>query len=211
VKCSLNYRRPLVLSCYDGRLGNRRFALSSCSTQITEIKQQMSPLRPRYPAQKMETSPEGIARAESTSRSKFVAEANVGSLLCVDRLGSFSDDPAAMSMNESRHSSAARHRSTSNRNAASSDGAFRQVASSWGQAAFFRTRSSPRLSRIHHDRSRFRASNLRRPVNQMSHASCQDSAMNKPQGASPARFVSTAGMGPVFFFLRAAFQSLFRS
>jgi hypothetical protein len=161
----------------------------------------MSPQSPRYPAETIETSAEGGARDESTSRSKFVAETNVGSLLFVDRLGSFSNGPAAMSMNESRHSSTARHRSTSNRNATSSDDAFRQVASSWGQAAFFRTRSSPRPSHIQHDRSRFRASNLRRPVNQMSHARRQISGMNTPQGASPARLVSTAGVGPDLCFL----------
>lgn len=47
-------------------------------------------------------------KIHKASRSKSVAEGNVGSLLCVDRLGSNSCDPAAMSMNESRHSSAAR-------------------------------------------------------------------------------------------------------
>ena len=152
-------------------------------------------------------------RIHKASRSKFIAEVNVGSLLCVDRLGSISDNPAAMSMNESRHSSAARQRSTSNISATSSGGALLQIRSRWSHAVFFSDAgvAASQHPSVERSPSRFRASALWWATYPSSSAVCRKSAMKTPQGASPARLVSTAGEGPVLCFQRVPFQSLHRS
>ena len=176
------------------------------------MKTQMTPRFPRHPQEKIEFYPLDGADRIATSRSKFVAEANVGSLLCVDRLGSISDDPAAMSMNESRHSSAARQRYISNSGATSSGGALRQSISSWGRAVCFSDAGiAASQYRSIARKSGSRASALRRGTNVLSSAVSELQAMKSPQGASPARFVSTAGEGPDLCFLRIPFQRLYRS
>ena len=150
------------------------------------------------------TRPEREAAARETrkaSRSKFVAEGDVGSLLCVDRLGSFANDSAAVSMNESRHSSTARQRSTSNSGATSRGGASLAIRDSgWDHAASFSS-AGIAASVVFHLRtvsfSRFRPS---LGGTKMSNALFQTSAMNSPQGAAPAWLDSAAGEGPVLCF-----------
>jgi hypothetical protein len=139
---------------------------------------------------------------DKASRSKFVAAGNVGSLCCVDRLGSFHDDPAAMSMNESRHSSAARERSISISRATTWVDVL-QIVSGWGPAVISLDAdgSAPCASSLnrkpHLAFSRLDAwSGKSRSPSAVS----QMSAMNTPLGASPARFVSNAGGGPVLCF-----------
>lgn len=180
---------------------------------MVENKRQMGLVSSRYPTETMESSPQSRGNIRRASRSKSIAEADVGSLLCVDRLGSISDNPAAMSMNESRHSSAARQRSTSNSSATFSDVALLQIQSSWSRAVFFSDAgiAASQDRSVERSPSPLSASALWWATKPSSSAVCRKSAMKTPQGASPARLVSTAGEGPVLCFQRVPFQSLFRS
>lgn len=144
------------------------------------------------------------------SRSKFIAKDDVGSLWCVDRSGSRRVSSAAVSMNESRHSSAARQRFTSIGGASSSDGALPQTTSDWGPRRFFigcgQTRTESTGSSTVSTRVAPR-SLVRR--NQLPNASSHKSTINWSQGASPARVVTTAGEGPVLCFQPIRFHRSF--
>ena len=150
-----------------------------------------------------------VCQKDKASRSKFIAEGDVGSLWCVDRSGSFAHDTAAMSMNESRHSSAARQRSTSNRGATSRGGALLAIRESgWDRAASFESAGIAAFV-VFHPRSL--VSRLRPSLggSKMSNAVFRTSAMNRPQGAAPARLDSTAGEGPVLCFPNVPSDSSF--
>jgi len=145
------------------------------------------------------------------SRSKFVAKDDVGSLWCVDRSRSLRVSSAAVSMNESRHSSAARQRFTSIGGASSSsDGALPQIASDWGPRRFSIGRGQTRAQSTGSSSEPTRVvprSLVRR--SQMPNASFKKSTINWPQGASPARVVTTAGEGPVLCFQPICFHRSF--
>jgi hypothetical protein len=172
----------------------------------------MQILARRYPPRSVQASPPIGGKAKIASRSKFVAEANVGSLLFVDRLGSISDNPAAMSMNESRHSSAARQSSTSISSAASSDDALLTVVAGAGHAASFSDAGStaPHAC-VDGESIALRMSAVRRQMNMMSDAFFHSTAMTMPQGAAPTRLMSIVGEGPVLCFPSVRFQSFYRS
>lgn len=147
---------------------------------------------------------------DKASRSKFVAEANVGSLLYVDRLGSVSCDPAVMSMNESRHSSAARQRFTSI-GRANVFGRWLSTDRIWlGIAPLLLGRGQTRAHRIRSSNAPY-VSRLRPSFakNLLPNALFPETAIKLPQGASPARLVSTAGEGPVLCFQSVRFHQSF--
>jgi hypothetical protein len=115
--------------------------------------------------------------------------------------GQLAADPAAESTKASRHLSAPPPRSISNSSATFLGGALLQIVSGWDHASLFgrgrrRAAEPPRYSSL----SSFRACALGRGNDQMSSAISEKSAMNSLQGASPARFVTTAGEGLALCF-----------
>jgi hypothetical protein len=180
----------------------KRSASPGAVTQASEINPQIGNPSPRCTMHNLaiipqfsrlggRDAPPGTGRAkDKASRSKFVAEGDVGSLVCVDRLGSFAQGSAAMSMNESRHSSATRQRSTSSNGATSRGGTPLALRNSgWDHAASFSNACLAAFV-VSHLRtvsfSRFRPS---LGGTKMSNALFQRSAKNSRQGATPARLI----------------------
>jgi hypothetical protein len=139
-------------------------------------------------------------RKDKASRSKSIAEVNVGSLLCVDRLGTSFMRPRGDVDERVKAFLGTRRRSTSFGRATSSDGALRQIVSGWGPSRSFLGRGQHRALRPRPWRGV--SVSLLRLRHQFFSASFRDSAMKWPQGASPVRLVSTAGEGPVLCFQR---------
>jgi len=155
---------------------------------------------------------------DKASRSKFIAKYNVGSLWCVDRLGSFSSDLAAVSMNESRQSSTCGYGPSATARQRHRTRLRCRFHLAGIGPLHFRTRASPRLSYRPIGTGPFycapRRSMGESPINstvtEKSTALTEKSAMDRPQGASAAR-LSTAGEGPVLCLLRDSFRSIFLS
>jgi hypothetical protein len=146
---------------------------------------------------------------DKASRSKSVAEVDVGSLWFVDRSESFIHDSPATPMNAAGHFSAMRPRFTSSRGATSRGDAFLPIASRWDRAAprlaiTAGTVLQPRM----HSFARLRTA---LGGSKMSSALFEESAKNSPQGASPPRLLADRVEGPVLCLMSVPSHSTFLS
>jgi len=138
-------------------------------------------------------------RNHKASRSKSVAEHNVGSLLCVDRLGSFFVRPGSDVEERVKAFLGSAPTVQQHRQSEGHPTSLFHRSYLAGDRRFFRTRVHCARFISLTERG-LRASALRWPRTTYRMHFLNTQPMKWPQGASPARLVSTAGEGPVLCF-----------